>query len=337
MKATFGGKDAQGSKINRARNSDFKITNNNFKVFKELSLVIWGEKKFSPFLILINLWIKTNFYHSRRNLWMRRSSCKINQGDFMTTSQPFIQNRFQDKTVIVTGAGAGIGKSCVHRLVKEGAKIIASDWNESRLSELKSQLKDYAVITVAGDISKQTTTDAVVKACEGKIDVVINNAGIMDAFLPVGEVDDETWDRVLAVNLTGPMRLIRAALPIMLKAGKGNFVNISSEAGLRGACAGAAYTTSKHALIGLSRNTSFMYSAKGIRCNVIAPGGVKTSIEAPYKSALANDRLSPVFQGISPNMAEPEQLAASILWLASDDSSNITGAVLANDGGWSAI
>ena len=248
-----------------------------------------------------------------------------------------MDNRFQNKTVIVTGAGAGIGKACVHRLAKEGAKIIASDWNESRLTELKSQLKEYAIITVAGDVSKQETANALIKACEGKVDVVINNAGIMDGFLPVGEVDDETWEKVLAVNLTGPMRLTRAALPLMLKAGKGNFVNISSEAGLRGACAGAAYTTSKHALIGLSRSTSFMYSDKGIRCNVIAPGGVKTSIEAPYKSALANDRLTPVFQGISPNMAEADQLAASILWLASDDSSNITGAVLANDGGWSAI
>ncbi|MGZ3768990.1 MAG: SDR family NAD(P)-dependent oxidoreductase [Bdellovibrio sp.] len=249
----------------------------------------------------------------------------------------FIKDRFSGKTVIVTGAGAGIGKACVIRFANEGARVIAADIQEKRIDDLKKELKHFDIVTVVGDISKEETAKRIVDCAQGKVDVLVNNAGIMDGFLPAAEVDDATWERVFAVNLTSVMRLTRAVLPLMLKAGKGSIVNVTSEAGLRGACAGVAYTSSKHAVIGFTKNTSFMYANKGIRVNAVAPGGVKTSIEAPFKSQLAGERLGPVFQATVPPAAESEHLAACITWLSSDDSPNINGAILTSDGGWSAI
>ena len=246
-------------------------------------------------------------------------------------------DRFAGQTAIVTGAGSGIGKATAVRLAREGARVIAGDVVPARLQELLDQYGDLDIVTVDGDISREDTTTRLVAAAQGRIDVVANVAGIMDGFLPVAEVDDATWERVFGINVTGPMRLIRAALPVMVSGGGGSIVNVTSEAGLRGGAAGVAYTASKHAVIGLTRNTSVMYSAQGIRCNAVAPGGVQTNIEAPMLSALAGSVLGPVFQHVLPPVASADQLAAAITWLASPDSANVTGIVLASDGGWSAL
>jgi NAD(P)-dependent dehydrogenase (short-subunit alcohol dehydrogenase family) len=247
-----------------------------------------------------------------------------------------IPNRFAGQTAIVTGAGSGIGKATAVRLAREGARVIAGDVIPARLQELVDQYDTLDIVTVDGDIGQEDTTTRLVAAANGRIDVVANVAGIMDGFLPVTEVDDATWDRVFSINVTSMMRLLRAAVPVMVAGGGGSIVNVSSEAGLRGGAAGVAYTASKHAVIGLTRNTSVMYSAQGIRCNAVAPGGVQTNIEAPMLSALAGSVLGPVFQHVLPPVATSEQLAAAITWLASADATNVTGIVLASDGGWSA-
>jgi NAD(P)-dependent dehydrogenase (short-subunit alcohol dehydrogenase family) len=248
-----------------------------------------------------------------------------------------IPNRFAGQTAIVTGAGSGIGRATALRLAREGARVVAGDVVPARLQELVQENDDLEIVPVDGDISLEDTTTGLVAAANGRIDVVANVAGIMDGFLPAGEVDDATWDRVFAINVTGTLRLIRAALPVMVAGGGGSIVNVSSEAGLRGGAAGVAYTASKHAVIGLTRNTSVMYSAQGIRCNAVAPGGVQTNIEAPMLSALAGGVLGPVFQHVLPPVATADQLASAITWLASTDAANVTGIVLASDGGWSAL
>lgn len=244
--------------------------------------------------------------------------------------------RFDGKTAIVTGAGSGIGRAVAVRLAREGARVIAGDISAERLDELAQELGD-AVAVVEGDISREETAQALVAAAGNRVDVLVNNAGIMDDFLPAAEVDDQTWERVIAVNVTGAMRLTRAVLPLMLEAGSGSIVNVGSEAGLRGSCAGVAYTASKHAVEGLTKNTSFMYAPKGIRCNLVAPGAVATNIEASFKSELAQERIGPILGSVMPPPATSEMLASAIAWLASDDSQNVTGAVLSSDGGWSAI
>nr|WP_269429491.1 SDR family oxidoreductase [Sinomonas humi] len=154
---------------------------------------------------------------------------------------------------------------------------------------------------------------------------------------PVHEVDDATWDRVLGVNLTSMMRLMRAVVPLMLEAGMGSIVNVSSEAGLRGSAAGAAYTASKHAVIGLTRSSAVMYARKGIRVNAVAPGGTRTNIHAEFASELATEVLGPLMQANVPPIAEAEELAAGITFLLSRDASNINGVVLASDNGWNAV
>jgi len=249
----------------------------------------------------------------------------------------YVPDRFAGKTAIVTGAGSGIGRATAKRLAQEGALVIATDMVQSRLDELVREAAPGDVTPVPGDITSEATVAALVAAANGRIDVLANVAGIMDGFLPAGEVDDATWERVIAVNLTAVFRLTRAVLPLMLSQGRGSIVNVASEAAFRGSAAGAAYTASKHAVVGLTRSTAFIYAPNGIRANAVAPGPVRTNIDAPMKSPLAAARLGPLFQTNVPPVAEPEQLAAAITWLASDDAANVTGIVLASDGGWSAL
>ncbi len=255
-----------------------------------------------------------------------------------TTWQEVTTNgRFAGKTVIVTGAGSGIGQATALRIAREGGKVIAADISSERLETLVAENANLDLVTVAGDISSEETIAKVVAAAYGKVDALANIAGIMDRFQPIHEVDDATWDRVFTINVSSIMRLSRAVVPLMLEAGTGSVVNISSEAGLRGSAAGAAYTASKHAVIGITKNSAVMYGKKGLRFNAVAPGATITNIEAPMDSALAIEVLGPLMGVNIPAPASAAQLAASITFLLSDDGSNINGQVLASDGGWSAI
>lgn len=245
--------------------------------------------------------------------------------------------RFDGQTVIVTGAASGIGRATALRIAKEGGRVIASDLSQEGLEKLVAEHPELEFIPVAGDISSQEAVDRILASADGKIEGLVNNAGIMDSFQPVHEVDDATWDRVLAVNLTSMMRLMRAVVPLMLEAGYGSIVNVSSEAGMRGSAAGVAYTVSKHAVIGLTRNSAVMYGRKGIRVNAVAPGGTRTNIHAEWKSQLAAEVLGPLLQANVGPIAEAEELAAGITFLLSRDGSNINGVVLASDNGWNAI
>lgn len=223
------------------------------------------------------------------------------------------------------------------RLLAEGAKVVASDISEERLAALVAELDSDRLVTVPGDVSAQETIDAILGAADGIVDALANNAGIMDAFLPTAEVTDAVWERVMNVNVTGPMRLSRAVLPGMIARGHGTIVNTASEAGIRAGASGTAYTSSKHAVIGLTKSTALFYGPKGVRANAVAPGAVATNIEAPFHSEWAAQRLGPIMQATVPAPASADELAAAITWLLSDDSSNVNGAVLMSDGGWATV
>ncbi|GAB6856539.1 SDR family NAD(P)-dependent oxidoreductase [Microbacterium xylanilyticum] len=246
------------------------------------------------------------------------------------------ENRFADRTVVVTGAGSGIGRATAVRLAREGARVVAVDASRSRLQDLERELGER-VVSVDGNLMHQLTADLAVAAAHGRIDGLANIAGIMDGFEPTAEIQDETWERVIGVNVTGMMRMTRAALPLMLAAGRGAIVNVSSEAGRRGSAAGTPYTVSKHAVNGFTLSTAFFYTPQGVRCNAVAPGPVATNIEAAFRSAAAQERLGPVMQATLPPVAQPEAIAAAITWLLSDDAADVSGAVIPVDGGWAAI
>lgn len=245
--------------------------------------------------------------------------------------------RFTGRTIIVTGAGSGIGRATATRIANEGGRVIATDVVAERLDALRTELEGFAVETVVGDVAASETIDALIAAAGDRVDGLANVAGIMDAFLPPDEVDDATWERVFSVNVTGPMRLTRAVLPLMIAAGKGSVVNVASEAALKASAAGAAYTSSKHAIAGYTKSVAFFHGPQGIRANAVAPGAVATNIEAPMRSEYAARRVGPIMQTTIPPVAQPEQLAAAITWLLSDDSANVNGAVLPSDGGWSVV
>jgi NAD(P)-dependent dehydrogenase (short-subunit alcohol dehydrogenase family) len=250
-------------------------------------------------------------------------------------------NDVSGQVVIVTGAGSGLGRAIAKLFHSNGAKVFATDINKENLDSLKTDF-GHSTETCHVDMADPgSVTGMIEKAVSrfGRIDVLINNAGIMDDFSPVGEVSDAMWDRVMKVNVEGPFRAMRAVIPVMLKQGAGAIINIASIGGLQGARAGAAYTTSKHALIGLTKNTGFVYAKSGIRCNAIAPGAMDTQIASGIDfskiSSLANERIMPGMV-TNPRTSSPEEVAQVALFLASQNASFLNGSVIVADGGWTA-
>jgi len=244
------------------------------------------------------------------------------------------QGRFTGKTVIVTGAGSGIGRATASRVAREGGRVVAVDVSQERLDEFVAEHAAADIVSLVADITDDEGVARIIEAAGGTIDALANIAGIMDDMTPVGELTDAVWERVMNVNVTGTMKMMRAAVPAMLAQGYGSIVNTASEAALRGSAAGAAYTASKHAVVGLTKSSAFMYGPSGIRVNAVAPGPTITNIEAKFASPLGAERVQ-LAMTILPEAAEAEALAASITFLLSDDGVNINGITLASDGGWS--
>ncbi|WP_036968546.1 SDR family NAD(P)-dependent oxidoreductase, partial [Promicromonospora kroppenstedtii] len=235
---------------------------------------------------------------------------------------------------------SGIGRAVASRVAREGGRVIAADLSAEKLDELAAALTGLpagaGIVPVAGDISAQDDVDRIVASAGDRVDALANVAGIMDDMSAIHEVSDALWERVLRVNLEGTMRLTRAVVPGMLAAKEGRIVNVASEAGLRGSAAGVAYTASKHAVVGLTKSNAVMYAKSGIRTNAVAPGGVATGIPVPGQAEFGAPVLRPHQVNIL-SLAMAEELAATITFLLSKDSVNLNGAIIAADGGWSAV
>jgi NAD(P)-dependent dehydrogenase (short-subunit alcohol dehydrogenase family) len=250
-------------------------------------------------------------------------------------------NRLEGRSIIITGAASGIGRAMAFAFTNEGANVLLVDKDEKTLKQLDTELakSNGRVITMTCDVSNEQQVAAVVSKAEfefGGVQVMVNNAGIMDDFIPADHLSNELWERVLKVNLYGPFYFCREVLPIMIKKGKGVIINVASVGGIQGCRAGAAYTSSKFGLVGLSKNMAFMYAKKGIRCNVIAPGGVETSIGKDMKPDEFGGERAMSGSSNMLRMGKPEEIASIAVFLASDESALMNGDVLVADGGWTA-
>lgn len=248
--------------------------------------------------------------------------------------------RFEGKSVVVTGASSGMGRAIALDFAKEGATVIAVARRKERLEELSAEAAPLPgkILPFPGDISSEEVNekmiDFTVETC-GKLDILVNNAGIMDEFKPIGEVSNDLWERVMKVNLNGPMYAMRKAIPVMCgqKSG-GNIINVASIGGVRGCRAGAAYTASKHALVGLTENTAYMYVNNNIRCNVICPGGVDTEV-MNSQTDISQMGMGRIMAGLDKAIPSgiPSDISSAVLFVASDDAKFMNGATLVIDGG----
>lgn len=247
-------------------------------------------------------------------------------------------SRHQGSVALLTGAGSGIGLATAVRLAAEGAIVVGCDVKADAVAHARQTVPSGLFSVV--DVTDQAAVDALVAdtlAAHGRIDLLGNIAGINDSFLPAHELDDAMWDRVIAVNTTAVMRLCRAVLPAMMERRSGAIVNIASIAGTGGAASGLAYTASKHAVVGMTRSIAWTYRPDGIRCNAICPGAVRTNIVARTdpRSEFGFDRLRG-FHALAGRTADADEIAALVSWLGSSEASNLNGAVVTADNGWTA-
>jgi len=235
------------------------------------------------------------------------------------------------RTGIVTGAGSGIGRAMVELFFAAGVRVIAADNRGERLDSLPE-----GVVRVEADVSTAAGADLIIAAAGDRLDILCNNAGVLDRMLLVHQVSEADWNRVIAVNLTGPYLLCSRALPMMVRQGSGVIINTASLSGIRGGRAGAAYTSSKFGLVGLTQNIAATYGAQGIRCNAICPGAVVTDILGSAELGPDADRIRNRDREKSPAV-QPDRIAHVALFLATDESSYMNGAVIPVDGGAAAF
>src|SRR3954454_3287463 len=244
--------------------------------------------------------------------------------------------RIESKACIVTGAGSGIGRATAIRLGEEGGRVLCVDIDGAAAEETAELVGSDGAEGVAADVSDARAVEAYTARCAerfGGVDVVVNNAGVNIPGI-FHEVSDEVVDRTLAVNTKGPLYGCRAAIPYMLEAGGGSLVNVASVNGLVSEPFLAVYSTSKGAVVMLTKGVALDYAKQGIRCNVICPGWVDTPINYAHADMLGG--LQQVYDTIDSfqpvgRPGEPREIANVALFLASDESSFMTGAVVSVD------
>jgi NAD(P)-dependent dehydrogenase (short-subunit alcohol dehydrogenase family) len=253
--------------------------------------------------------------------------------------------RLDGKIAVITGVSSGMGRAMALNFTAASALVVGGDIDAPALDEVAAQIAASGGKFVGQkcNVAQRSEAEALIaRAVEayGGLDILVNNAGVMDHFEGVADVSDEIWDRMMKVNVYGPMCLCRAAIPHMLTRGGGAIVNIGSAASYSGAPAGAAYVASKHAIAGLTQSTAWQYAKQNIRCNTIAPGGVPTNVAKdlpPEVSESAGYKRAMPYLGCMPRMVRPEDIANMALFLASDLACNISGTIVPVDAGWCAV
>lgn len=248
--------------------------------------------------------------------------------------------RLQGKVAVITGAAAGQGRAAVERFVREGAAVLAADVNESQAREVAEQAKASGgrVEAVRADVSNAADVRAMIdRSVEvfGKLDCLYNNAGILvwGRDVPVSDLDEDVWDRVIDVNLKSIYLCTKFAIPHLVKNGGGSIINISSGAGLIGSERAHAYTASKAGVIGLTRAIAVSYGRHNIRCNAICPGAVLTSMVTEGNLPTEDIQERAASRYPLKRLGHAEDIVNLAVYLASDESSWMTGSIIPLDGG----
>jgi NAD(P)-dependent dehydrogenase (short-subunit alcohol dehydrogenase family) len=248
--------------------------------------------------------------------------------------------RFEGKSVLVTGAGSGIGRATALAFAFEGARLIVCDVNEpdglATVAAVQERGADAEF--VRADVSRSGDCAVMVERALrrfGRLDVAFNNAGINLAVAPIAEVKESDWERILAVNLTGVYLCMKHEIPAMKRGGGGAIVNTASVGGLIGTAGVTAYCATKHGVVGLTKSAALDHIKDGIRINAVCPGGTRTAMLAEWFKNPEVERAALAGTPIG-RMADPAEIARTVLFLASEESSFMVGHALVADGGLTA-
>lgn len=247
---------------------------------------------------------------------------------------------FKNKIVIITGAASGIGKACAFQFAKKGATVVVADINLENAQKIVDEIvtNQGNALPIKVNVAKFTDVEKLINTTVaefGKIDIMINNAGIGPSYLKTHEATLRDWDRVISVNQTGVFYGMKLALQQFLIQGYGNIVNVASLAGLKASSHNISYSASKFAVVGMTKSAAMEYASQNIRINAVCPGytasplldqlrNTKPEMDAKLKSVIPMKRY-----------AKPDEIAAAVLWLASDETQFITGQTITLDGGTS--
>ena len=253
--------------------------------------------------------------------------------------------RLSGKIAVITGAASGIGRATAKLFASEGAKVLVADFDEAGGTETVRQIRAAGGTAEFSktDVTKADDFDRTIKRVVelwGRLDIMVNNAGILDSMMPIVATDEELYDRIMTVNAKGVFLGMKRAIEQFNDQGNGGvIVNTASVAGTGALAGGTAYTASKHAVVGLTKQVACEQAGNGVRVNAVCPGGVNTPMVQNLVGGAENmDQAASMFAAMIPmnRVALPEEIAEGFLFLASDEARYMTGSLLTIDGGWRA-